>query len=113
MCIITTAIAFFEGIWVCIPRPVVCPLDCIYLRVEQSVCVVSVGRSLVESVVAAARVVHVRVAQRRGEDGAEEAEDPQTRRIPHLLPHTTSFLSRVGSIKEGAQLEAEKVRKEQ
>ena len=74
-----------------------------YLRVEQSVCVVSVGRSLVESVVAAARVVHVRVAQRRGEEGAEEAEDPQTRRIPHLLPHATSFFSFLLTIKEGAR----------
>ena len=59
-----------------------------YLRVEQSVCIVSVGRSLVESVVAAARVVHVRVAQSHGEDGAEQADNSQCRRRRHF-PQTT------------------------
>ena len=47
-----------------------------YLRVEESVCVLSVGRALVESVVAASRVVHVRVAQRHGEDSTQKEENP-------------------------------------
>ena len=53
-------------------------ITCCYLRVEEPVRVVSVRRALVQAVVAAARVVHVRVAQSHGEQGAKQAEKAQS-----------------------------------
>ena len=45
-----------------------------YLRVEESVSVASVGRSLVQSVVGAAGEVHVRVARAMVDDHAQYGE---------------------------------------
>lgn len=56
----------------------------LYLRVKHSVCVIPVGRSLVQPVVAASRVVHVHVPYAQGQRRCEASEAQNSFHRLHL-----------------------------